>query len=342
MHHFTKLTFPLFWGLILLPFIGMAQLTEEDEQFIRSYMAENQLPGLSIAIAEGQALVYVKAFGVKDQDTQVPLTPQTPMQAASVSKSLASILALRYAQSGVLDLDAPINQYLSSWKLAPYKKDGNSVPTTRQLLNHTGGTNLSGFLGFRPSKRNIPSLLEVLKGKHVHPWESGGIKVKYLPGEAFHYSGGGYCVVEQSLQDLSGKSLQEQMSEQVFGLAGMERSYFSYQLSEDQIGEISTGHSKKGKPIKGQYHVYPQQAAAGLWTTPSDLVQFLMAIQESAAQPAEDNLLRSSSVEELCSIPLLNGGAKSFYNFGFGLLTDSDQQKVRAIRKTGANWGFTS
>ncbi len=166
--------------------------------------------------------------------------------------------------------------------------------------------------------------------------------MKYPPGEGFNYSGGGYCVVEQALQDISGKSLQDQMEEQVFGPSGMRQSFFSYQLSEEQLGEICTGHTKKGKPIKDRYHVYPQQAAAGLWTTPVDLVQFLMSIQESVAQPAEDNLLDPRSVEELCAIPRLNSGTKSFYNFGFGLLTDSDQQRVRAIRKTGANWGFTS
>ncbi|MEM8890092.1 MAG: serine hydrolase domain-containing protein [Bacteroidota bacterium] len=331
----------LFVCILFFQFIPaslFAQLTEEDEAFILTFMMDNQIPGISIAVVTDGEISYTKAFGRKDSKKGSPLTTETLFQAASISKSVAASLYMRQVEAGKISLDAPINDYLTSWKLSPYKNEAAKVATVRQLLSHTGGTNMSGFLGWRQNKKRIPTLDELLNGKKVHIWEKK-IKHKYEPNTQFQYSGGGYCVLEKAITEFNGKGFNELMKEEVFGPSGMSSSFFaSGKLSADLEKSISTGHRKNGKPIKGNYHVYPQMAAAGLWTTPSDLARFLIAMQNSLK--ASSDFLSKESVEEMISVPKLASGKLSNYGLGFQLFLD-DENEVNGFSHSGANWGFS-
>src|SRR5207244_12555644 len=150
--------------------------------------------------------------------------------------------------------------------------------TVRQRLSHTAGLTVHGFPGY-PRDTHAPSLVEVLDGKGNTP----PVRVSTIPGLQFSYSGGGYCVLQQLLVDVTGSSFPELALELVLGPLAMADSTYEQPLPEHRWPEAASGHRQGGKPVAESWHVYPEQAAAGLWTTPSDLARFLIAVQEAKA-----------------------------------------------------------
>jgi CubicO group peptidase (beta-lactamase class C family) len=327
--------------LVLASTLTYGQLSGEDEKHFIDLMQKYDIPGVSVAVVDNGQLVYAKAFGVKNSVTQEKITKDSPFQAASLSKSVSSALFLRLAEENRLDLDVPINDYLKDWKLEPYKKDGTSIPTARQLMSHLGGTNMSGYAGYPSTVKNIPTIKMVLQNKgRTHFWESK-VKVKYLPQTQFQYSGGGYCVLQKAILDLTDDSFGNLILQEVLIPCQMNSSFIGLQLSEKQRSLVSHGHTKKGKPIKGDYHIYPEIAAAGLWTTPTDLAKFLMAIMNSLKQDnGSDGFLSQESAREMIEIQTLIEGEESEYGLGIGLQTDEKNQ-VKILSHSGSNWGFS-
>ncbi len=319
-----------------------AQLTSEDEKFIVEYMMNNNIPGVSITIVNNSSITYSNGFGVCASFSENKVTENTLFQAASISKSVTAVLYLRNVQNGKISLDSPINNYLESWKLKPYKKD-TIISTVRQLLSHNGGTNISGFLGYNMSRKKIPDLNMILQGnRHTYFFEPK-IKVKYKPNSIHSYSGGGYCILQKAICESNKEDFNTQMQNEVFSLCGMNNSFFSSGLTKSQEQMISIGHKKNGKPIKDNYHVYPQLAAAGLWTTSNDLARFLIQIQKSINPDSSGAFLSKESIRELLTIPVLNDGTTPSYGLGFGLglKRDSTETRVTAIGHSGSNWGYT-
>ena len=318
------------------------QIDKEDEKYFVDLIEKYDVPGISIAVVEDYEISYVKAFGVKNSKTGEEATENTLFQAASLSKSLTSALFLRYAQKGKMDLDLPINTYLKGWQIEGYKKDQKNAPTARQLLSHTGGTNLSGYLGYRRSRKNIPTNEMALLGKKgTYLWEPQ-IKTKFQPNEGFRYSGGGFSVLQKAISDHSGKAFYTLMKEEVFIPCGMDASFIELTQIDQYAEKLSTGHKKNAKPVKGDFYLYPQSAAAGVWTTPRDLAKFLIQIMLSVKgdNPNSDTFLSREKMKELTTFPTLNNGGKSYYGLGF-TLTSEDNGKVEIIRHSGSNWGFS-
>lgn len=317
-----------------------AQLTLEDERFIVEYMAINDIPGISITIVKNGEITYSNGFGVGDYDSKDSITINTLFQAASISKSLTAVLYLRNYQKGVLSLDNSINNYLKSWKLKPYKK--TVTPTVRQLLSHTGGTNVSGFLGYRCTRKKIPDLDMILRGnKYTHFFETP-IKVKYKPNSVYRYSGGGYCVLQKAICEINDEDFPTQMRSEILDQCGMSSSFFAASLSKRQEQMICVGHKKNGKAIKDNYHVYPQLAAAGLWTTSDDLARFLIEIQRSIHSDSSEAFLSKESIREMLTMPVLDDGTISKYGLGFDLEVDPTGERVTSFSHSGANWGYSS
>lgn len=317
-----------------------AQLDKEDVKFIESFMAENKVPGVSVAFVEDYQISYVQTFGVKSSLSQEKVTPHTLFQAASISKSLTGALFLRNVEKGKISLDKEINTYLQGWELGSTKKAEGKIPTVGQLLSHTGGTNMSGFLGFRKERKRVPTLDQVLIGKYTHPWEPE-IKVKNLPNSEYKYSGGGYCVLEKAICQVNQQGFDEQMQIEVFEPCNMESSFFSSGSIPEKESMISIGHRKNGKPIKGNYHVYPQMAAAGLWTTPTDLANFLISLQKSIDQKESNTFLKPEIAQKLLEPMTLREGKTSNYSLGFMLASEGTERKTTAIQHSGANWGYS-
>jgi len=226
-------------------------------------MAYYNTPGISIAIIDDYRIAAASGYGVADADNPAPVTTETLFQAASISKPVTAMAVLKLVQDGILDLDEDVNRYLVSWKVPPV---GDSQPrvTLRQLLSHNAGLTVHGFRGY-PTSRTIPSVVQVLNGEA--PANSAPVRVTIIPGTQWQYSGGGTTIVQLLLTDMVGKPFPEIMRELVLDPLEMRHSSYDQPLSPDHERLASSAHSQNGRPIAGKWHVYPEMAAAGLWTT---------------------------------------------------------------------------
>jgi CubicO group peptidase (beta-lactamase class C family) len=209
--------------------------------------------------------------------------PQTRFQAASISKTVNALAVLRLAQAGHIGLDDPVNQHLKSWKLPDNELTATTAVTVRMLLNHTGGTNVHGFGGYARDT-NLPSLHEILDGQR--PANTPAIRVVAPPGEAHKYSGGGTTVLQQMVIDVTGEAYAPALARMILGPLGMSESSFRQPPDAETVDQAAFGHRADGSGVPDGFKIHPEMAAAGLWTTPRDLCQALLAIMRSHAGQA--------------------------------------------------------
>ena len=248
--------------------------THVESSLIRA-MNEYNVPGISIAIFHQYSIIWSRAFGVLQAGGTVPVHPDTLFQACSISKAVTAVAVLRLVQNGTLDLDTDVNRYLRTWKI-PANDSWQPTVTIRQLLSHTAGINVPWFYGYHRDQ-DIPSLEQVLAGEK--PANTPGLRVTMLPGTRFRYSGGGYCVLQQLLCDVREQSFPNLMRELVLDPTEMAHSTYDQPLPERYWNNASRGHRASGKPLAGGWHTMPEMAAAGLWTTATDLARFSLDLQ---------------------------------------------------------------
>jgi CubicO group peptidase (beta-lactamase class C family) len=242
-------------------------------------MAALRVPGVSIAYIHDGKIEWARAYGV----TRIggsPVTPDTLFQAASISKPVAALAVLRLAQSGRLDLDADVNRYLKTWKLAENAFTAENKVTLRGLLTHTAGMTVHGFPGYA-SDAPVPTTVQVLNGEK--PANTARIQVDTKPGSIWRYSGGGYVVAQLLLEDVTGQPFAKLMHDTVLAPIGMTRSTFEQPLPKARLSEVATPYRGNGEPVAGGPHVYLEIAPAGLWTTPSDLARYAIEMQRALA-----------------------------------------------------------
>ena len=187
---------------------------------------------------------------------------------------------LHLVQEGKLGLDADVNQYLKTWQVPSNSLTQSAPVTLRELLSHTAGVTVHGFPGYAAGQP-IPSLVDILNG--IPPANSPPIRVDSVPGRTWRYSGGGYVIVEQLLEDVTGEPFAALMHDQVLRPLGMSRSTYDQPLPSRLLGQVAIPYRADGSPVAGGPHVYPEQSAAGLWTTPSDLAHFALGVAEDLA-----------------------------------------------------------
>jgi CubicO group peptidase (beta-lactamase class C family) len=285
------------------------------------------IPGVSVAIIHQGRIEWAKGYGVQDAETQEPVTSETLFQAASISKLVTAVAVLRLVDARWLDLDEDVNTYLLSWQI-PNNMSWQPRVTLRQLLCHGAGVAVHGFPGYTHDAV-VPTLEQVLKGQK--PANTDPIRINALPGTQFRYSGGGYCILQHILMDVTGQPFPELMRELVLNPLGMRQSTFDQPLPLTLVSTAATGHCCGGKPIFGKWHIYPEMAAAGLWTTPSDLARFALAIQRAWAGETTNCL----SQEMVCQ--MLTPQVELFT--GLGPRLDGEGTSSR-FSHTGGNKGF--
>jgi len=242
-------------------------------------MAELHVPGVSIAVIHDGAIQWARGFGV----TRVggtPVTAKTLFQAASISKPVTALAVLRLVQANKLDLDTDVNRYLKTWKVPANRFTEEHPVTLRELLTHTAGITVHGFAGYA-SDAPVPTLTQVLDGKP--PANSPAIRVDTTPGTAWRYSGGGYVIVQQLLEDVTGTPFAKLMRDAVLVPIGMTESTFDQPLPPSRMVDVALPYRSSGRPVRGGPHVYPERAPAGLWTTPSDLARYALEVQRALA-----------------------------------------------------------
>jgi CubicO group peptidase (beta-lactamase class C family) len=234
-------------------------------------MAALKVGGLSVAVFDEAGLVWAKGYGVADAETREAVTARTLFQAGSISKSVNALAVLLAASKGAFSLDAPVNQLLGEWKLPDSPLTRQAPVTLRRLLSHTAGTTVHGFPGY-PTGAPLPTLIEVLDG--APPANTPPVRVELLPGAQFRYSGGGTSITQQVLVDTFSRPYPALLEQQVLGPLGMSSSTYQQPLGAEWLERAASGHGMDGTVIPTRRHVYPEMAAAGLWTTPTDLATF--------------------------------------------------------------------
>jgi CubicO group peptidase (beta-lactamase class C family) len=297
-----------------------------DTTTLSDRMASLHVPGVSIAVIHNGKLEWARGFGVATIGGPA-VTPSTLFQAASISKPVTALGVLRLVEERKLDLDADVNHYLKTWKIPTTTFTDQHPVTLRELLQHTAGMTVHGFGGYA-SDAPIPNLRQILDG--LPPANSPAIRVDVVPGTVWRYSGGGYVVVQQLLDDVTGESFPKLMQDAVLRPIGMTRSAYSQPLPPSRFAGVAMPYGPSGAPIKGGPHIYPEMAPAGLWTTPSDLARFAIELQRSLQ--GKSNRVISKSMTQQMLTSGLNG-------WGLGLHIGKGRQQA-LFEHGGANEGY--
>lgn len=289
-------------------------------------MRHHDVPGVSIAVAIDGKLAWAKAYGVADTADGRAVDTDTLFQAASLSKPVASLAGLALVQDGLLSLDGPVNVHLKRWKVPANQFTQEQDVTLRHLMSHRAGTNVHGFRGYKTGEP-IPTLPQILDGEA--PANTDRVRVSKRPGESYRYSGGGFTILQLAIEDAIGQSFSEVVRGRIFHPAGMERSNFDYPSTH---ANIAIGHrSGEAQSMKGAMLAYPELAAAGLWTTPSELVTLGSLVAQARA--SGNFILEEGLAREL--VP----NSADAHGLGFGL---NDAGDGVAFVHSGHNPGYSA
>jgi CubicO group peptidase (beta-lactamase class C family) len=257
----------------------------DSSQNLHERLAHYRTPGISIAVVNDFEVEWARGFGVCEAKTTREVTPETLFQAASISKPVFALAVMRLVQEGRMNLDEDVNNYLTSWRV-PAIASWQPRITLRQLLSHTAGMTVHGFPGYR-NLQPLPTTVQILNGEF--PANTDKVQLDIIPGLHHRYSGGGTTIAQQVLVDLLKQPFPEIMHELVLAPLGMTNSTYQQPLPNDWLSRAATAHSFFGIPIEGKHHVYPEMAAAGLWTTAVDLanvgVELMGILRGSTTHP---------------------------------------------------------
>nr|BDT38751.1 class A beta-lactamase-related serine hydrolase [Myxococcus sp. MH1] len=291
------------------------------------WMELYKVPGLSLAVFDQGKLVWTKAYGVKQAGGDEPVTVDTLFQAASISKPVTAMAAMHHAEKHKWSLDENVNDKLVSWKLPDNDFTKEQKVTLRRLLSHTAGTTVHGFAGYAVDAP-LPTVQQILDGEK--PANSSAVRVNTVPGTLTRYSGGGTTVVQQLLVDQLKKPFPQIMKETVLAPLGMKDSTFEQPLPASLASRAATGTTPDGKRVQGGWHVYPELAPAGLWTTPSDLARAALEMSKATKGQSKRVVSQAMAKQMLTRQP----ESKSF---GIGFLRNPGQDW---FGHGGANEGY--
>ncbi len=294
---------------------------------IQERMDHYKVPGVSIAVVENGKIRWAKGYGYANTETGTKVDVNTLFQAGSISKPLAALSALKLFENGSLELNKDVNYYLKDWQIPENKFTLTEKVTIEKLLTHTAGMTVHGFPGYKQTDK-FPDIIDVLNGNGNTP----KIVVDTLPGSIWRYSGGGYSVMEKVVEDVSGLKLDEYMSKNILLPIGMKKSTYQQPISKEWQNNISAAYNSDGKLIDGLWNNYPEQAAAGLWTTPSDLALYCIEIQ-NIAQGKKDGLLKKETVQKMLT--------KHKNDWGLGPSLKNEKDSL-IFGHGGKNAGFTN
>ena len=296
---------------------------------LEAAMQKLGVPGLTVAVIRDFALHWTRGYGVADVVNGSRTTPDTLFQAASISKPVAAMAVLRAVQDGRLDLDTDVNRWLTSWKVPSSQHTAEQPVTLRGLLSHTSGTDDGfGFPGYSPGTP-VPTLVQILNGEA--PSNVKAVLLGRKPLTAHKYSGGGITLVQLLMTDVFKRPFPDLMHDWVLQPIGMVHSAYEQPLSRERDTRAARAHDRNGHARDAKWHVYPELAAAGLWTTSSDLARFGIELQKSLQ--GKSNRVLSRAIASEMATPVGVGP------FAIGLQIVKNGEGWY-LQHSGSNWGF--
>jgi len=279
---------------------------------LQQLMSALNVPGLTVTVIADFKPAWTKTYGVTEAGTSTPVTPQTLFQAGSISKPVTATGALYLVEHSKLSLDANVNEYLKTWKVPDNEFTTTQKVTLRRLLSHSGGLTVHGFPGYAVGEP-IPTTVQIFNGEK--PANTDPIRVDFVPGSKVRYSGGGITIEQQMIVDVTGKPFPEFMHDTVLAPMGMKSSSYQQPLPTALASLAASGTRADGKTIPGKWHIYPEMAAAGLWTTSGDLATF--AINTALSKNGKtNNVLSESMTRQMLTPQLDSAGLGFFLNMG--------------------------
>jgi CubicO group peptidase (beta-lactamase class C family) len=302
-------------------------LVEGDKTWsLAERMKHYGVAGVSIAVVRDSKLEWARGYGLADVETKQPVTADTLFQAASISKPVSAMGALVLVEDGKLSLTDDINKFLKGWKVPANAHTARAPVTLERLLSHTAGLTVHGFPGYATGEA-VPSVVQVLDG--TAPANTAAVRADLDPGAQFRYSGGGYTVAQLAMTDVTGQPFPALMQRLVLGPLAMKQSTYDQPLPAARLAEASVGYRNDGHAVGGKRHVYPEMAAAGLWTTPSDLARFAIGVEKMLA--GGKGPLSKAMAENMVT-PRQKG-----YALGFGI---EEEGRSKYFTHGGSNEGF--
>ena len=301
-----------------------------DPSVVQPLLKQFNVPGVSIAIIRDFKVVATYVYGVADRETGAAVTPETMFQAASISKPVAAMASLKAVQDGRFSLDQDVNTILKSWKLpdGPLTKERRVTP--RGLMSHTSGTgDAFGFPGYAPGA-TLPTVPQILDGVQP-PSNLRAVRLERPPMTGYEYSGGAVMIQQLALMDAVGKPFADIAREWVLEPTGMTNSTYEQPLPPSRGKQAARAHNRTGARMSDPWHVYPEQAAAGLWTTPTDLARFAIEVQLSLLGRS-NRVLSQTTVREMVT-PVGVGP----FAVGFQIAKEGEGWY---FMHGGSNWGF--
>ena len=290
---------------------------------LKERMAFYNANAVSVAVVKDYKIEWVKAYGFADISENRMATPETLFQAASISKAINSLGILKLVEEGKLGLDDDINNYLKSWKF-PYDTTSNGKKITiANLLSHKAGLSVHGFGGYEKGQE-FPTTIQILDG--LKPSNSSAVRSIFEPSTKFQYSGGGTTISQLILENATGEKYEDFMLKNVLIPLGMSNSSYNQPPSKDKENLLATAY-ENGKEVKGKFHIYPEKAAAGLWTNPPDLANSIIETQLSLQGKSNKILSQEMSNKRLEN------------NFGVFF---NDYKGAKYFIHDGKNQGFIS
>ncbi len=284
------------------------------------------VPGVSLAVIENYKIVDVQAYGVIAPGSSTPVTAKTLFQAGSISKPVAATGAMSLVEQSKLSLDEDVNKKLTSWKVPENELTKTEKVTLRRIMSHTAGLTVHGFPGYDVDAPR-PTIVQVLDGEK--PANTAPVRVDLVPGTQERYSGGGVTIEQLLMTDVTGKAFPALMRELVLDKIGMSDSSYEQPLPAARAVMTADGAYADGKAVHGKWHVYPEMAAAGLWTTPTDLAKFAIEIALSK-QGKANHVLTQKTIQEMLT------PVKEEAGLGFFL----DKNNPGQFGHNGADEGF--
>lgn len=342
MRHRRLLAFVMVLGLVApvaaqdpAPFIARIEAAQVPDRggldglTLEQVMRRFRVPGMSIAVIRNGEVHWAKGYGIADVETGARVDVNTAFQAASISKPITAMAAVRLAQDGRLDLDADINSILKTFKVPRGDSARFVAPTPRSFFSHTSGADDGfGFPGYNPGVP-LPTPAQVVRGDPMA--NVSGVPFVRPPYTGYKYSGGGTTVMQQALVDITGRPFADFMQATVLDPLGMTGSSYQQPPSPDQAPRLARAHNGAGQRMGAPWHVYPEQAAAGLWTTPSDLARVLIEVQRAVRGPRGQVLTQ-------------DGARQMTTPVGVGPFAVGFQVEKRGegwyFMHGGSNWGF--